>query len=262
MTKVQRTPETTRLRKTQRLLFLAFIAVVLIFSVWFIGFCRIREINVSGAVFSDAENIVASCGIKTGTHTYSVNKTKIAEKIKAENIYVRSVSVRRSLPSKINIIIEEYEPAFYIEYEENFFILSDKLTVLEVRHDISGDFYKNTARLTLSGLKGFETGKAVIFENEDDLSFYRDIIGKILASPVGEKLSGVDLSDRFDIHILYNNLYTIVLSSWRNIDSDLSLCIRLIEKIESDPYYANVTGNIRVISDDKISFQPTGKIGE
>lgn len=262
MKKVQKTPETARLRRTQHLLFAVFIVSVLVFSVWFIGFCRVREINVYGAVFSDAEKIAASCGIKNGAHTYSVNKSKTAEKIKAENIYVRAVSVRRSLPSKINITVEEYSPAFYMEYDGNFFILSDKLTVLEVRSDISGESYKNTARLSLSGVKGFEVGKAVIFDEADDLAFYRDITAKILASPIGEKINSVDLSDKFDIHILYNNLYTIVLSTWRNIDSDLSLCIRLLKKIESDPYYANVTGNIRVISDDKISFQPTGKASE
>ena len=67
---------------------------------------------------------------------------------------------------------------------------------------------------------------------------------------------------RYIESVLYNNIYTIVLPSWRTLDSDLSLCIKLITKLESDSYYSGVTGNIRVISDDKVSFQPTGKLGE
>lgn len=262
MTNTNKTPEMTRLRKTHRLLRLIFIATVIIFTVWFFGFCRIREIDVSGLSYCQSEKIIEDSGIKLGSHTYAVNKDKIAEKIKQNNIYVRSVTIRRSLPKKLHVIIEEYAPAFSVEMEGMFFILSDKLTLLEVTDNIDSSFYANTAKLSLSGVKGFELGKAVIFEEEDSYDFCLDIIGHILASPIGEKLSEIDLREKFDIHILYNNIYTIVLPSWRTIDSDLSLCIKLINKLENDSYYAGVTGNIRVISDDKVSFQPTGKLGE
>ena len=262
MTNRNKTPEMTRLRKTHRLLWLIFIAAVILFAVWFFGFCRIREIDVSGISYCSAEKIINDSGIKPGSHTYAVSKGKIAEKIKGENIYVRSVTVRRTLPKKLHIIIEEYPPAFALEYDGQYFILSDRLTVLEVRDDISSSFYSGTAKLSLSGIKSLAIGKQIEFEEADDYSFYLGIIDTILSSPIGEKLSEIDLRQKFDIHILYNNIYTIVLPSWRTLDSDLSLCIKLITKLESDSYYAGVTGNIRVISDDKVSFQPTGKLGE
>ncbi len=262
MTNRNKTPEMTRLRKTHRLLWLVFIAAVLLFAVWFFGFCRIREIDVSGISYCSAEKIISDSGIKPGSHTYAVSKGKIAEKIKSENIYVRSVTVRRTLPKKMHIIIEEYPPAFALEYDGQYFILSDRLTVLEVRDDISSAFYSGTAKLSLSGIKSLALGKQIEFEEADGYSFYLGIIDTILSSPIGEKLSEIDLRQKFDIHILYNNIYTIVLPSWRTLDSDLSLCIKLIAKLESDSYYAGVTGNIRVISDDKVSFQPTGKLGE
>lgn len=262
MTNRNKTPEMTRLRKTHRLLWLAFIAAVILFAVWFFGFCRIREIDVSGISYCSAEKIITDSGIKLGSHTYAVSKGKIAEKIKSENIYVRSVTVRRTLPKKMHIIIEEYPPAFALEYDGQYFILSDRLTVLEVRDDIGSSFYGGTAKLSLSGIKSLAIGKQIEFEEADDYSFYLGIIDTILSSPIGEKLSEIDLRQKFDIHILYNNIYTIVLPSWRTLDSDLSLCIKLITKLESDSYYAGVTGNIRVISDDKVSFQPTGKLGE
>lgn len=262
MTNRNKTPEMTRLRKTHRLLWLAFIAAVILFAVWFFGFCRIREIDVSGISYCSAEKIITDSGIKLGSHTYAVSKGKIAEKIKSENIYVRSVTVRRTLPKKMHIIIEEYPPAFALEYDGQYFILSDRLTVLEVRDDIGSSFYNGTTKLSLSGIKSLAIGKQIEFEEADDYSFYLGIIDTILSSPIGEKLSEIDLRQKFDIHILYNNIYTIVLPSWRTLDSDLSLCIKLITKLESDSYYAGVTGNIRVISDDKVSFQPTGKLGE
>lgn len=262
MTNRNKTPEMTRLRKTHRLLWLAFIAAVILFAVWFFGFCRIREIDVSGISYCSAEKIITDSGIKLGSHTYAVSKGKIAEKIKSENIYVRSVTVRRTLPKKMHIIIEEYPPAFALECDGQYFILSDRLTVLEVRDDIGSSFYSGTAKLSLSGIKSLAIGKQIEFEEADDYSFYLGIIDTILSSPIGEKLSEIDLRQKFDIHILYNNIYTIVLPSWRTLDSDLSLCIKLITKLESDSYYAGVTGNIRVISDDKVSFQPTGKLGE
>lgn len=262
MTNRNKTPEMTRLRKTHRLLWLIFIAAVLLFAVWFFGFCRIREIDVSGISYCSAEKIITDSGIKLGSHTYAVSKGKIAEKIKSENIYVRSVTVRRTLPKKMHIIIEEYPPAFALEYDGQYFILSDRLTVLEVRDDIGSSFYSGTAKLSLAGIKSLALGKQIEFEEADDYSFYLSIIDTILTSPIGEKLSEIDLRQKFDIHILYNNIYTIVLPSWRTLDSDLSLCIKLITKLESDSYYAGVTGNIRVISDDKVSFQPTGKLGE
>lgn len=262
MTNRNKTPEMARLRKTHRLLWLIFIAAVILFAVWFFGFCRIKEIDVSGISYCSAEKIINDSGIKLGSHTYAVSKGKIAEKIKGENIYVRSVTVRRTLPKKLHIIIEEYPPAFALEYDGQYFILSDRLTVLEVRDDISSSFYSGTAKLSLSGIKSLALGKQIEFEEKDDCDFYLGIIDTILSSPIGKKLSGIDLRQKFDIHILYNNIYTIVLPSWRTLDSDLSLCIKLITKLESDSYYAGVTGNIRVISDDKVSFQPTGKLGE
>ena len=262
MTNRNKTPEMTRLRKTHRLLWLIFIAAVILFAVWFFGFCRIREIDVSGISYCSAEKIINDSGIKLGSHTYPVSKDKIAEKTKGENIYVRSVSVRRKKKKKLHIIIEEYPPAFALESDGQYFILSDRLTVLEVRDDISSSFYSGTAKLSLSGIKSLALGKQIEFEEKDDCDFYLGIIDTILSSPIVKKLSGIDLRQKFDIHILYNNIYTIVLPSWRTLDSDLSLCRQLITKLESDRYYAGVTGNIRVISDDKVSFQPTGKLGE
>ena len=205
MTNRNKTPEMTRLRKTHRLLWLIFIAAVILFAVWFFGFCRIREIDVSGISYCSAEKIINDSGIKPGSHTYAVSKGKIAEKIKGENIYVRSVTVRRTLPKKLHIIIDEYPPAFALEYDGQYFILSDRLTVLEVRDDISSSFYSGTAKLSLSGIKSLALGKQIEFEEKDDCDFYLGIIDAILSSPIGKKLSGIDLRQKFDIHILYNN---------------------------------------------------------
>lgn len=257
-----KTPELTRLRKTHRLLWLIFITAVILFIVWFFGLCRIREIEVHGISYCTSEKIIADSGIKLGSHSYGVSKTKIAASIKNENIYVRSVAVRRSLPDKLHIIIEEYPPSFVLEHEGKYFILSDKLTVLEARDDISSSFYSETAKLHLCGIKALHVGDKVEFENEDSYDFFLDIIDKIIASNIGDRLSEVDLREKFDIHILYNNIYTIVFPSWRTLDSDLALCAKLIARLETDSYYAGVKGNIRIISDDKISFEPTGKLGE
>ncbi|MBQ0010336.1 MAG: FtsQ-type POTRA domain-containing protein [Ruminococcus sp.] len=251
-------PERQRLSRTQVRITVFFAVATALVLVWFFALCRIGSITVEGNVHAEADKLTSAAGIETGTHIYAIDKGKIAARLAASSPYVSSVTVRRKLPKTLRLIVTEHRPAYYVEQNGVVLVLSPELSVLEIRDDAPS--YDGTAHLLLSGTPDYTVGEPLFAESREDLDFIRGILGILEASDLAGSLTKVDLTEKFDVKILYKNLYTVVLGSYRDLESKLSLCIRTIRTLENDPNLQNQTGILYYLDEERTSFLPTDGI--
>lgn len=258
MKETKKLSERRRLLRTRRRITLIFAAVAALVLVWFFALCRIGTVTVEGCVRADADKLVSESGLSTGSHVYAINKGKIASRLSASDPYVASVTVRRKLPKTLRLIVTEYCPAYYVEQNGRILVLSPDLSVLEIRDDVPS--YEGTARLLLPGAFAYAVGETLAPEDPEAFATVREILTVLEASELAGSLTEIDLREKFDVKVLYKNLYTVVFGSYRGIENKLALCIRTIFTLENDVNLQNQTGVLTYRDENHTSFLPTGTV--
>ena len=78
-------------------------------------FFKIETITVMGEHPYAAEDIIKASGIETGENTFFVNKFSAIDSIFASCPYLDEISIRRHLPSKLEIKVTQCIPAAVFE---------------------------------------------------------------------------------------------------------------------------------------------------
>lgn len=242
----------------------AFFLVVTLFSVvFFLFFCRIKTVKAENFIYSSEENIVKSAGIKLGSHSYSINKSKIAEAVISKNPYISSVRIKRTSPSSITIIVTEEAPRFYFIYGEKCLVLSESLRVLSEYQSVDDISFANIHEIHLPAVKDAAVGKKITFENAKDGKTVFDAIKTVFSSKISDGITGADLSEKFDMRFTYKDKYDIRFGSFKNIDVNISMVEETVEYLENPVNgYAYAKGILHARIPDETSFEPTGVVSE
>ena len=101
--------------------------LVLIFSIYLLTpYSTLKNIQVTGTVETNADQIKEASGIRDSDYTFSLllNKDKHAEMIKS-NHWIESVSIHYQFPTNFTIQVKEYGiVAYYVSGEDHYPILS------------------------------------------------------------------------------------------------------------------------------------------
>lgn len=236
----------------------AFILLTAVLILAFLFFCRIKTVTVENNVYSATEDILSASGVSKGKHIYSIDKDAITAAIMAKNPYVRSVSVRRSLPSTLRIIVTEDSPVFYTASGGKFYLLSSSLRVLEEAESAYGLSSKGVIPIMLPEIKTASVGKKLVFTGGNS-DFYSELVDTFLSSEIAAGLSSISISQKFDISAVYKSKYTLVFGSYENLEKKLYFCKKSIAYVESN--MPGVSGKMFATGTDEVSFLVTGTAG-
>jgi len=92
---------------------------------------NITEIKISGNNNITSEQIISLSEIKIGENLYKINKNNVIKKIK-QNAYIESVSIKRRIPSIIDIEIKERQPTYMLEYANGYAYINNQGYMLEI----------------------------------------------------------------------------------------------------------------------------------
>lgn len=253
------TPITEKgLRRRNALIVLCFSLVTILFIVLFLSACRIKNVSIDGCEHVDKTSLTEAIDIPTGRHMYAISKDKIAASIKGTSPYIQSVSIRRRLPSTLQIIVEEYEPLYYIAWKEQYYVLSQTLTVLEILPDKESAAAKALCQLTLPEITKAELGKVLVFINKSDLQTLLSILSVLQETGITEQLTTVNLSEKFNLYACYQNKYVLYFGTSENLAAKISRCLSSIIYLTENMY--GVKGNIYASAEGETSFVITGTI--
>ena len=181
-------------------------------------FFKIETIEVEGTTHYTAEEITATAGIQLQDNLFRVDDRKVSQALTGTYPFVESVQLRRNLPSKLTIKITEAQPlGTFLQEDGSYVMVSDKGRVLEL-----GSGTPPSGILVVNGvtIEGAELCKDIPEENDESLSMLRYLVEAINATGF-ENITRIDLSDRLNMYIVYEDRVKIELGSENQLEDKL-----------------------------------------
>ena len=233
-------------RKRRRNLSLYYLMIFIIVSAVGITlsltvFFNIDEINVSGDSQYDKNQIIKCSNINIGDNLFRTNFIKSEEKILKELAYIDDVQIQRQFPDKINIKVNASIEYANVEYDGGYLLISRKEKILD---NIS------SPKEGLIVIKGTEPaimqkGEKFVSKDGNKDKLLSSLTDQILSSEF-EKITQIDISDSYNVKLLYDNRITIELGT----QSDLEYKIKYSKELVNEKIGNNKKGTL-FMSDSK-----------
>lgn len=218
-------------RKRNMTLYYVMVVVFVLLAVIILSrtlFFNVETFKVSGVTKYDQEQMLAAVALKKGDNLFKIDVKEVEKTLSNLMVYADEVKVRRKLPSTLLITVVEAVPKYNLEHNGGFCIISESGKILETGLSAPQDGLLNVT--------GFEIKNAVAnakLESSDSLK--ARILNDINENLVSMKFDGidkVDLTDRTDIKLFYNDRIEIQLGSSYDISYKLSYTKAVLESIE------------------------------
>ncbi len=192
---------------------------------------NLREIHVVGNNKISKEKIISLSKIQNGTNLFKISKKEVKSNIKEEP-YIRKATVKRVLPSNIEITVEERILEYLFEFAGSYAYIGSDAHILE----ISGEKIEDKLRV-----KGYATSEEMMKPGnrlcKEDIDSLNDVI-EIMESAKNNALDNyiklIDISNKSD-YILYieSEKKTVHLGDTSNLDTKMPY-IKVIMEREKD----------------------------
>ncbi len=260
------TPAFLRLRN----FFITFsvIAIAAALSIWFLISCRVETVTVETTLFVPQPTILDAANIKTGRHLYGISDAKIEQKITEASPYVKSVTLKRKLPSAIQICVEEYDLAYYIEYAERYYLVTDEFLVIEETTPMDAA-EKGAIPLMIPKLKDpkatkedpdppkiLKSGTMLTFDVKTNKAWSLTLLSMINATDFSEQITAIDLSDAMSLKLNVKGKYEVLLGNEKDFEKKLSRVENTLAYLDTS--MQALVGILHAEKDAPITFTFTG----
>ncbi len=206
-----------------------FIVLAIILIACLVFFFNIETIQIEGVTLYGDEQIQIVGGVQSGQNLIRLDTDVVEERLKNNLVYIEDVKVQQKLPSTLVITCTEAEKAVDIEDNGSYYVVSSSGRVLE-------QSAKPTGKIPV--IKGFELkSKTPGEELASKDSLKTDILSQLLAGIQDnhyKRITNIDMSDRSDIKILYDERIEIRLGSSVDIESKLTQIKAVIDRQRED----------------------------
>ena len=188
---------------------------------------NIKEIDVSNNEQIKTETIVSLSQLNLGQNIFKFNKNKVNKNIKT-NAYIESVEIKRKLPNKVQIQIEERKQEYNVEFLNGYAYINNQGYILQISEE----------KQDLPTIQGISTPDEQIVEgnrlNSEDLEKLEVIIQimNIFKNyELDSKITNIDISTK-DEYTLYleEEKKTIYLGDKSNLSNKMLYVQVIIEE--------------------------------
>lgn len=211
---------------------------------------NIKEINVSNNNQINTETIISLSQLNLGQNIFKFNKNKVNKNIKT-NAYIESVEIKRKLPNKVQIQIEERKQEYNVEFLNGYAYINNQGYILQISEE----------KQALPTIQGISTPDEQIVEgnrlNSEDLEKLEVIIQIMNICKnyeLDSKVTNIDISKK-DEYTLYleEEKKTIYLGDKNNLSNKMLYVQVIIEENRGKE------GEIFVNGDLNNNFKPRFK---
>lgn len=199
--KTKKSINTKLIKAILKIMCLIFIIIGTIAFLMISPIFNIEKIEIENNKKLSQNTYVSLSGIKQGENIYRISKKEIIGKIK-ENAYVENVKVKRVLPNKIKIEVQERTATYMIKIANSYMYIDNQGYMLEVSQD----------KLEVPILIGITTKEEDIKVNnrlcEEDL----DKLNKVLeiyktasSIEIDKLISQIDISDKSNYKLILDS---------------------------------------------------------
>lgn len=211
---------------------------------------NIKEINVGNNNQINTETIISLSQLNLGQNIFKFNKNKVNKNIKT-NAYIESVEIKRKLPNKVQIQIEERKQEYNVEFLNGYAYINNQGYILQISEE----------KQALPTIQGISTPDEQIVEgnrlNSEDLEKLEVIIQIMNICKnyeLDSKVTNIDISKK-DEYTLYleEEKKTIYLGDKNNLSNKMLYVQVIIEENRGKE------GEIFVNGDLNNNFKPRFK---
>ena len=188
---------------------------------------KIKEINVSNNNQINNQTIKRFSQLNLGQNIFKFNKNKVNKNIKT-NAYIESVEIKRKLPNKVQIQIEERKQEYNVEFLNGYAYINNQGYILQISEE----------KQALPTIQGISTPDEQIVEgnrlNSEDLEKLEVIIQIMNICKnyeLDRKITNIDISTK-DEYTLYleEEKKTIYLGDKSNLSNKMLYVQVIIEE--------------------------------
>lgn len=194
-----------------------------------IVFFKVDQVVVEGNQRYTQEELVAATGIQQGDNMFLLNKFDVIDAMQSELTYLDTVTIRRSLPSTVRVIVTEYTVAAALQDAgtDQWWLISSSGKLLE-RVDEPGDY------LQVTGLELAAPSEGTFLVGIDDQRLQQEALLAILPSletrGMLDEAQSIDLSAGGQVSMGYANRLTVRM----NLSSDFDYQMRVLATVMED----------------------------
>ena len=214
---------------------------------------NIADIEVLNNNRLSSETIISLSGISKEQNIFSFISARVSDNIK-QNAYIEDVKIKRIIPNKVQIEVQEREPKFSIPVLGEFAYINTQGYILEITQN----------ELNLPVIYGINTPEDQVQVgsrvNEEDLGSLETIL-RIMSvmndNSLSDKVTNIDISDKND-YIIYmqDEKKTIHLGDASNLNNKMLYIIEILEKekdVEGDIFVnGDLNNNFKVYFREKV----------
>ena len=216
-----------RRRRSKKILFNFLILTILIsFVVLFSlksSFFNINQFNIKGNINLTREEVIKSSMISKGDNIFKIDKKSSIDNIK-EIPYIKSISLNRKLPNKVEINIVERKIVFLIQKLSTFLAIDEEGFILEQK-DENEELYPIFTGININNV---DLGDNVF--SRELSNGIMEFMQETLSLKLIETLDKVDLKTKDNIDIILKDGIYVVFGPLDNVKYKL----RLLDEILGD----------------------------
>lgn len=215
--------------------YIALLSVFCIFvgAVVFTVFFRIKHVSVSGLTVYDDWRIIETSGITVGQNSYSFSKEDVEKAITKEFPYIKSVKIRHTSPSSVDLNITEDNAEYYFKLDGEYFILSGTLKVLEIikDSDLMSVRHPSLIQIYISGVSTAIVGKTLEFSSERYYSYVVDTLETFSQCSMAPYINIINCRNKFSVYFIFDNRYKIEIGDTEDLTMKLTFASAIIENL-------------------------------
>lgn len=207
-------------------------------------FFNINKIVVSGDAVYSHETVVKASGVSEGDNLIFLSKSKLNEKLSSELAYIGSVTVKRRLPSTLELVIKKTDAKLGVAMNGYFTLLDENGKVLEKDLETVGE---NIILANLGEIESAELGKVIVLKENKALTKLNAVLDECKKVGIND-ISLMDLSDIYNIKLVYQGRITLELGETdsENLNSKLALGKAALDKQNEENNLYRGTINLTV----------------
>ncbi len=210
-----------KLSKALAYIILGLLLISTLVTLSFTVFFKITSVSVIGETIYSESQIIEASGIKNGQNMLALNVASISKNISEKLPYIKSIQIKRKLPSKVEVVTQPNEAVFGIKTESDFILIDENFKVLE-RSD-------SCSCITVFGVvpQTAIEGKKLEFNQKIE-----QIMASILSAISDYEMTDVtklDLTNEVDIRLLCKEKFVLKLGSNSGLDYKLKFCRKIMD---------------------------------
>lgn len=216
-----------RLRKRRLTVFFIFFIIVLIAVGTVLSltvFFPIENLSSSGSAVYSSEQIVSASGIEKGDNLFTVDKSKVINRLKSKLPYIESVKFERSLPGTLKLKVTDADEYYCILNEEKYYTVSLSGWVLSESDTANENIYE------IRGAKvKCAVGTQLEFADTEDNRLIEIISKSLKENDI--KIDYIDITDDINLTVGAEGRFTVNFGTSNNIEEKAKHLAGMIKEI-------------------------------